>query len=132
MPPFFAAAWMARACSILTASGFSIITWMPCAAHSSTTRRWSNVLREHGHRLRFGRGSQFGNAGEEQFGIQVIARGAGGCQLGVFFHNTDELHVGAGQRLGNESVNVAVNQADDGEANGRLGVGRNDRRRRQR
>src|ERR1039458_1537939 len=33
MPLFFAAAWIARACFMFTASGFSIITSTPCAAH---------------------------------------------------------------------------------------------------
>jgi hypothetical protein len=67
--------------------------------------------------LHIGFGEQFIEACEKKIGIELIIFRVTRDEVSIRFHNSHKLNIRTGNRTGNKSARMVVNQTDDGKMN---------------
>ncbi len=116
MPPA-SAAWRIRCASaLLTASGFSIITWMRRCAAASTIDGMVAGVRERRDGLGLDRVEHRTEIGEERRVGELVAFRVASQERRVGLEDADDLHVRAPLRGAQEAAHVSVHEARNRKA----------------
>ena len=116
MPPASAAWRMRCASALLTASGFSIMTWMWRVRRGLDDRRMVAGVRERRDGLGLGRVEHRAEIGEERRVGDLVAFRVASQERRVGLEDADYLHVRSPLRGAKEAAHVSVHEAGNRKA----------------